>query len=535
MTFLPKNLENNFVTPMLTDLYQITMVCSYWQQGMHDSHSVFDLFYRKNPFHGTFALFAGLDSILEFLKTFSFTDEDIEYLTTVLPHMPTEFFQWLRALDTSQVKVYAINQGTFVFPSLPLLRIEGPLAICQLLETTLLNLVNFSTLIATNAARFRLAAGEKANLLEFGLRRAQGPDGAMSASKYAHLGGFNATSNVLAGMNYGIPIKGTHAHAYVQSFSCLNDVNPILTLKDGTTVNFVNIVTKVRSSFPAAFSRTNEGELAAFCAYAVTFPHAFLALVDTYDTLNSGVLNFIVVAKALLKCGYFPVGIRLDSGDLSSLSLAARSLISKYFEAEEAQKISIVASNDISESVLKHLNNVGHSVDVFGIGTMLVTCYSQAALGGVFKLVELGGTAKIKISDSLEKSTLPGRKGIYRLWIDSCPHPICDYLTLADEEAPKVGEYVLVRHPHNLKFSRGIIPTRVEPLLNLVFDQGACNEKSQSLAVSRDRVVSNYHGFDSDFLKADAKDHHYLVGVSENLYRLLHELLERDLYVPTLS
>ncbi|GLD99164.1 hypothetical protein PINS_up007882 [Pythium insidiosum] len=309
---------NSLVTPLLTDLYQITMVYAHWKVGRHNDHAVFDLYFRKNPFKGEYTVFAGLEEALALLNAFRFTDSDIAYLRTVLPNAENAFFEWLATVDCSAVKVFAVKEGTIVFPRVPMLRIEGSLAVGQLLETPLLNLLNYASLITTNATRFKRAAGPGKTLLEFGLRRAQGPDGGLSASRYSYMAGFDGTSNVLAGKLHNIPIKGTHAHAYVQAHTSLEDVKlPMLGDK-----NLLETVLKYRRELD--FSRTNDGELAAFVSYAIAFPDTFLALVDTYDTLSSGVPNFLCVALALHELGYKPIGIRLDSGDLSYLSKQAR-------------------------------------------------------------------------------------------------------------------------------------------------------------------------------------------------------------------
>ena len=307
--------------------------------------------------------------------------------------------------DTSKLSQQISNnenlcfcKGTVVFPRLPIMRIEGPILKAQLLETTLLTLVNYASLVATNAARFRSATGADKTLLEFGLRRAQGPDGGLSASKYCYLGGFDGTSNVLAGKLYGIPIRGTHAHAYVNSYECMEDLNEreLCDRISGERRPFADLCLKYLNEIGPILKilpeETHKGELAAFISYAIAFPTNFLALVDTYEVLKSGVPNFLAVARALHECNYQANGLRLDSGDLAYLSLEVRA---KFREAAVAfnlpymEHLTIVASNDINEDTLVSLEKQGHSIDSFGIGTHLVTCQKQPALGCVYKLVEV--------------------------------------------------------------------------------------------------------------------------------------------------
>jgi nicotinate phosphoribosyltransferase len=402
MSLIPCNADlpsSSSVTPLLTDLYQLTMCYVYWRDGRHDHNSIFDLFFRTNPFKGEFTIFAGLDEVLRFVQTFKVTDSDIAYLRTLIPSAEEGFWAWLGALDCSKVKLYAVAEGTLVFPREPLIRVEGPLGICQLLETTLLNLCNFASLVTTNAARMRLAVGEKASMLEFGLRRAQGPDGAMSASRYSFIGGCDGTSNVLAGKLFGVPPRGTHAHSMVCSYTGLGDLSsPMLGGK-----NIVELALKYRREMGVTIA--SEGELAAFIAFSQSFPHNFLALVDTYDTLNSGVPNFLAVGLALLECGHTPKGIRLDSGDLAYLSKEAR----KQFRECDAKygtkfaECNIVASNDLNEAVILSLQEQGHEINTFAIGTNLVTCQAQPALGMVYKLVEINGEPRIKLSQDSAK------------------------------------------------------------------------------------------------------------------------------------
>ena len=273
-------------------MYQITMAYAYWKSGKKDDGAVFDLFFRKNPFQGEFTVFAGLEEILLFLEDFSYTDDDICYLKKLMPQTTEpEFFEYLRNLNSNDIRIYSMPEGTVVFPKVPLIRVEGPLPVCQLLETTFLTLINYASLMTTNAARYRVAAGS-IELLEFGLRRAQGPDGGLSASKYAYIGGCDATSNVLAGKLFNIPVRGTHAHAFVMSYKSTDEL-PIRTMintSTGEEVDFVHLCESYRNriseSSQVLESETKDGEFAAFVAYAISFPDGFLALIDTYDVLR---------------------------------------------------------------------------------------------------------------------------------------------------------------------------------------------------------------------------------------------------------
>lgn len=430
------------------------------------------------------------------------------------------------------VKVYAMAEGQIAFPRVPLLRIEGPLATVQLLETTLLCLVNYPSLMATNAARFRLAAGPTKTLLEFGLRRSQGPDGGLSASRYAYMGGFDATSHVLAGKLFGIAIKGTHAHSFVTSFTALTDITrPDIKSASGETVNFLELCLKNRqemnSKLGSPYLGTNESELAAFIDYAQAYPAGFLALIDTYDVLFSGVLNFNVVAISLLQLGYKPVGVRLDSGDLAYLSIQVR----KEFEKIEAEyghnfsKLTIVASNDINENVIHSLNHQGHEIDCYGIGTHLVTCQAQPALGCVFKLVEIEGKPRIKLSAEVGKTTLPGKKLAYRLF-DSKGQALLDYLAGPNEPPPEAGKQLLCRHPFESMKRVYVTPHRVEPLHTLVYDSER-KQAPEDVDACRKRLQEQFDTLREDYSRA-LNPTPYKVSVSEELYTFLHRLIESE-------
>jgi len=365
---------------LLTDLYQVTMAYGYWKSGTAEKEAVFNLYFRKNPFGGGYTIACGLSNVIGYIEQFSFSRKDLRYLRTLTgndgqPLFEEAFIEYLAALKLS-CTIDAIPEGTVVFPNEPLVRVRGPILQCQLLETPLLNLVNFESLIATKAARLRLVAGSD-TLLEFGLRRAQGIDGGMTASRAAYIGGCDATSNVLAGKLYDIPVRGTHAHSWVMSF---------------------------------------DDEQQAFDTYAQVLPNNVTLLVDTYDTLD-GVRHAIETGHKLRARGYRLAGIRLDSGDLAYLSIEARKLLDEAGFTDT----SIVASNDLDETIITSLKQQGAKITVWGVGTKLVTAFDQPALGGVYKLAALRtGDAhnpwdyKIKLSEQAIKTSTPGIQQVRR-------------------------------------------------------------------------------------------------------------------------
>jgi len=364
---------------LLTDLYQLTMACGYWKGGHAERESVFHLTFRRPPFGGGYAIAAGLEPALAFLQQLRFTDDDLAYLATLTdargePLFPREFLDYLGAFRFT-CTVDAVPEGSVVFPHEPLVRIRGPVVQAQLVETPLLTLLNFQTLVATKASRV-VQAARGAPVLEFGLRRAQGIDGGLAAARAAYIGGCDATSNVLAGKHYGIPVRGTHAHSWVMFHA---------------------------------------DELAAFRAYAEAMPGNCTFLVDTYDTLE-GVAHAIEVGKELRAKGYPLGGIRLDSGDLAHLSIEARRMLDEA-GFPDAQ---IVASNDLDEVLISSLVEQGAQIDIYGVGTKLVTGHDQCALGGVYKLGavrEEDGTWRevLKLSEQPTKISNPGMLQVRRL------------------------------------------------------------------------------------------------------------------------
>uniref|UniRef100_A0A7C8YU34 Nicotinate phosphoribosyltransferase n=2 Tax=Opuntia streptacantha TaxID=393608 RepID=A0A7C8YU34_OPUST len=528
---------NPMVNPLLTDLYQYTMAYAYWKAGKHNERAVFDLFFRRSPFSGEYTVFAGLEECIRFIANFKFTAEDIDFLRSALPGRCEEgFLDYLRLVDCSEVEVYAIPEGSVVFPKVPLIRVEGPVAVAQLLETTLVNLVNYASLVATNAARHRRVAGNSKTLLEFGLRRAQGPDGGMSASRYCYMGGFDATSNVAAGSLFGIPVKGTHSHAFVSSFMSPDEiVEKSLRSADGLTTcdDFVSLVQSWLSKIQrtrlsiGGFGETNLSELAAFTSYALAFPDDFLALVDTYDVLRSGIPNFCAVALALRDLGYKATGIRLDSGDLAYLSCEARRFfqaIEKDFGVPGFGKTSITASNDLNEETLDHLNKQGHEIDAFGIGTYLVTCYSQPALGCVFKLVEINNQPRMKLSEDVSKVSIPCKKRCYRLYGKE-GYALVDLMIGENEPAPKVGERILCRHPFNESKRAYVVPQRVEELLKCFWrgSTGKYREELLPLKDVRARCMKQLEQMRPDHMRR-LNPTPYKVSVSAKLYDFIHFL-----------
>ncbi|KAL9248657.1 Nicotinate phosphoribosyltransferase 2-like protein [Drosera capensis] len=532
-----KGPTNPMVTPLLTDLYQFTVAYAYWKAGKHNDRAVFDLFFRKSPFGGEYTVFAGLDECIRFTANYRLTEDEISFVRDALPNKCEEgFLDYLRKVDCSDVEVYAVPEGSIVFPRVPLLRVEGPTAVVQLLETTLVNLVNYASLVATNAARHRMVAGKSKILLEFGLRRAQGPDGGIGASKYCYIGGFDATSNVLAGQLFGIPLRGTHSHAFVSSFMSLDEIkDKSLRSLDGSAVceNFLSLVQtwlnkiQLSSSFSVTHAETNQSELAAFTSYALAFPSNFLALVDTYDVLRSGVPNFCAVALALRELGYKAVGIRLDSGDLAYLSSEVRKFfhaIEKEFKVSGFGKTSITASNDLNEETLDHLNKQGHEVDSFGIGTYLVTCYAQAALGCVFKLVEINNQPRMKLSEDVSKVSIPCKKRCFRLYGKE-GYPLVDIMIGENEPPPKVSERILCRHPFIESKRAYVVPQRVEELLQCYWSGSSDKERVElpPLEDIRARCMEQVEQMRPDHMRR-LNPTPYKVSVSGKLYDFIHFL-----------
>jgi nicotinate phosphoribosyltransferase len=431
---------------LLTDFYQLTMMAGYLKTGRHDLKTCFNYTFRELPPHTGFAVCAGLEQLLDLIERFRFTPHDLAYLRS-LGVFDGSFLEYLGRFRIT-CSISAIPEGSLVFPNEPILQVEGPLIEAQLLETAVLNTMNYATLVATKAARIRLACGSDA-LVEFGLRRAHGPDGGLTGSRAAYIGGADSTSNMLAGKLYGIPVTGTHAHSWVMSFP---------------------------------------DELSAFRAYAASFPKPIL-LVDTYDTLTSGLPNALTVFKELRAAGRdVRAAVRLDSGDLARLSKAAYRM---FTEAGFDDPL-IVASNELTEDLIADLKRQNAPINSWGVGTHLITSSDWPALGGVYKLVavrEPSGTwvPRIKLSSNQVKMTDPGRKRVQRYY-DPDGHPLADVVRL--EQGPMDGDAVeaagggrragaakhapvLYADRHDLSFLKAITgAARLEELLRPVMKDG---------------------------------------------------------------
>lgn len=410
-----------------TDLYQINMMQVYFNKGIHNKKAVFEAYFRKVPFENGYAVFAGLERIVRYLENLSFSDSDLSYLEEL--GYPEEFLDYLKNLKM-ELTVKSAKEGDLVFANEPLVQIEGPLAQCQLVETAILNIINYQTLVATKAARIRSVI-EDEPLLEFGTRRAQEMDAAIWGTRAAIIGGANATSNVRAGKIFNIPVSGTHAHALVQTYG---------------------------------------DDYQAFKAYAETHKDCVF-LVDTYDTLRVGVPNAIRVAKEMGEKINF-LGVRLDSGDLAYLSKKVR----QQLDDAGFPNAKIYASNDLDENTILNLKMQKAKIDVWGVGTKLITAYDQPALGAVYKIVSIETDAgsmrdTIKLSNNAEKVSTPGKKQVWRITSRAKGKSEGDYITFADTDVTQLDEIDMF-HPTYTYINKTVRNFDAVPLLVDIFDKG---------------------------------------------------------------
>lgn len=471
---------------LLTDFYQMTMSYGYWKAGLDRKEAVFHSFFRNTPFKGGFTLAAGLESVVNFLEKFKFNTSDLDYLAGLagpdqLPYFDEGFLTYLSKMKFSG-DIDAVPEGTVVFPFEPLLRIQGPLIECQLLESPLLNLINFSSLVATKAARMCLAAkGEP--VLEFGLRRAQGVDGALTASRSAYIGGCDSTSNLLAGKIYGIPVKGTHSHSWVMVF---------------------------------------DEELEAFQTYAKNLPNNCVFLVDTFDSIE-GVKKAIEVGQWLKEQGKKFLGIRLDSGDLADLSIKSRALLDQAGFSDAF----IVASNELDETLISELKRQGAQINVWGVGTNLVTAKDQPALDGVYKLSAIrdrGGEwkYKLKLSEQMTKISNPGILQVRRFRFNQ--ENVAD--VIYDVNIPWEGDCQVVDPFDSTRIrtiKKGVLS---QDLLQPIFRQGVRICEMPSLNEIRQHAKKDLEHFNVG-IKRFLNPHLYIVGMEKGLYEVKADLIQK--------
>jgi len=469
-------------TPLLTDFYQLTMAYGYWKLNMHEQEAAFHLIFRKNPFNSNYAVSCGLATVVDYLSNWRFHNDDLDYLATLKnptgsPLFSQSFLDYLGRLNFS-CDIDAIPEGTIVFANEPILRIQGPILQCQLIETALLNMVNFQTLVATKASRVcRAAQGD--SVIEFGMRRAQGPDGAISASRAAYIGGCVATSNTFAGKLYDIPVRGTHAHSWVTAFPSESD---------------------------------------AFQAYASVMPHNCTLLVDTFNTIE-GVKNAIKIGEKLRAEGADLIGIRLDSGDMAKLSIKARELL----DAAGFEHTGILASNSLDEYVIRDLKNKNAKISAWGVGTNLSTAYDQPALDGVYKLCairEASGewTYKIKLSEDEVKISNPGRHQIRRFFCDN--QYVIDVIYDLDIGISDIPDVVLLdksQQHKKLDDYDGSVD-----LLKPVMRSGVLIDKGESIHEIRKHSMHAIEHFHRTY-----GDKQYSVALEKRLFDLKHDLIDK--------
>ncbi len=473
---------------LLTDLYQLTMAYAHWKTGSYRKEAVFHLYFRNNPFGGGFTVACGLARAKEFLQDFHFVEEDLDYLRTLAGPdgsllFDEGFLDYLRELRL-ECDIDAVDEGRIVFPSTPLVRVRGPIIAAQLVETPLLNIINFETLIATKAARISIAAkGDP--VMEFGLRRAQGIDGALAASRAAYIGGCGSTSNVLAGRMFGIPVKGTHSHSWVMAFS---------------------------------------SELESFEQYAKASPGNCIFLVDTFHSLD-GVAHAIQVGRKLREAGHKLGGIRLDSGDLAYLSIEARRMLDEAGFPEAA----IVASNELDENIIASLREQGARVSVWGVGTRLITGHDQAAMGCVYKLSAVrdpGGPwrDRMKLSEQVAKVSNPGIQQVRRF---SAGSEFAGDMIWHDEPENGGAPSPLMIDPLDMTRRRSFGPNHsFEDLLKPIFRKGVLVSAPETLARVRQRVADDLARFHPG-IKRFVNPHIYPVGLEESLFKMRSDLMLR--------
>ena len=465
-----------------TDLYQLNMMQTYVKRGLQDKKVVFDMFFRSLPFGNGYGIFVGLEHIISYLTNLKFDEDDIEYLRTI--GFDEDFLEVLKNFEFTG-DIYSMKEGEVIFPNEPVLTVEARIIEALLIETAILNIFNHETLIATKASRIKQTAGEK-KVVEFGARRAHGPGSSLFGTRAAYIAGFEGTSLVEAGKRFDIPVVGTMSHAFIQSFS---------------------------------------DEAEAFRAYAEENRDNVILLVDTYNTLKAGVPNAIKVAKELKEKGINVRAIRLDSGDLAYLSKEARRMLDESGFSD----IQIVASSDLDEYVIADLKLQGAKLDMYAVGTRVITAYDQPALGGVYKLVEViegnERIPKIKVSDNVEKIVFPGRKIPYRIINKKTGKAEGDYITRYHEDLPEIGENLLLFDPFSPWKQKTIKKYKAIKLQEKVISQGERCTPKPTLDETR-----KYSEFALDKLweehKRKKNPQKYFVDLSVDLWNLKRKMIE---------
>ncbi|EHL09942.1 nicotinate phosphoribosyltransferase [Peptoanaerobacter stomatis] len=467
---------------MLTDFYQLTMMNGYLKSDKKDEIMIFDMFYRKNPNDGGYTIVCGINEVIDYIENLKFEEEDIQYLKS-LNTFDEEFLKYLRDFKFDG-EIYAVEEGTIMFPNEPIIRVKAKAMQAQLVETTILCIINFQTLIATKASRICYSAmGD--SVMEFGLRRAQAPDAGLYGAKAAVIGGCIGTSNVLAGQKFDIPVLGTHAHSWIQSF---------------------------------------DTELDAFRAYAKAYPTKTVLLLDTYDTLNSGIRNAITVFNELREQGYEPLGVRIDSGDLEFLSKEIR----KILDSAGFENVKITASNDLDENTITSLKNQGAQIDIWGVGTKMITSFDWAALGGVYKLCAVVRDGKmipkIKISEDPNKINNPGYKNIYRIYDKNDNKAKADLIVL-DEEVINENEPLTIFDPIHTWKKMTFENFYVKKLLSPLFIDGKCVREKRDIKDIKRYTDEEKESFWIQY-RRNKNPQIYKVDLSKKLWNMKNDLLE---------
>lgn len=465
-----------------TDAYEINMMDTYFEQGIENRHAVFEVYFRKLPFGNGYAVFAGLEHVIDYIQNINFTEDDISYLKSVGDYSPA-FLEYLRNFKFKGT-IRSALEGDLVFDNEPIVQVEGTIAECQLVETAILNIVNYQTLIATKAARIRTVAGDDP-LLEFGSRRAQEVSAAIWGTRATIIGGFDATSNVLAGKKFGIPISGTHAHSMVEAYG---------------------------------------SDYEAFKAYAQTH-HDCVFLVDTYDTLKSGVPSAIRVAKEFGDQIDFQ-GVRIDSGDMAYISKRVREMLDDagYPNAK------IYASNDLDEKTITSLKMQGAKIDIWGVGTKVITAFDQPALGAVYKMVSVENEAgdmvdTIKISGNAEKISTPGKKQVWRLTDLADGKSEGDYVTLSDED-PRTEKTLYLFHPQYTYINRTLENFSARPLLQPIFEDGKLIYDQPSLQEIAEYAKANRRSLWPEY-KRELNPQFYPVDLSQKCWDNKNRIIKK--------